>query len=96
MGACTFRRVGYGKTAQEAFCSAVQDANMEVGHQDGYSGDINSKHGFIVLDIPEGVNLRDFIYDMEDDHDEIRSKWGPAGCIKMEEGKYIFFGYAPS
>jgi hypothetical protein len=32
---------------------------------------------------------------MDLDDDRISDKWGPAGCIELEPGRYLFFGYAP-
>ncbi len=43
MGRCTFRDTGYGMTEGEALKDAVQSANDEYGHQEGYSGHINSR-----------------------------------------------------
>jgi len=42
MGAINFERTSYGKTLREAYEKAYEDATEEVGHQEGYSGDINS------------------------------------------------------
>ena len=42
MGAINFDRASYGKTLKEAYERACEDATNEVGHQEGYSGDINS------------------------------------------------------
>jgi len=33
-------------------------------------------------------------YLIEIDDDRIANKWGPAGCFKYEEGKFLFFGFA--
>lgn len=46
MGSCTVIRIGFGKTADEAFKAVQAEAEVINGHQDGYSGDINSVHGF--------------------------------------------------
>jgi hypothetical protein len=57
MGASQFYRTSYGKDAQEAFNNASQDALYEKGHQGGYSGDLNSKDGFVLELPPAGVEL---------------------------------------
>jgi hypothetical protein len=43
MGRQDYSRTAYGMTEREALNSAIEDADMEVGHQEGYSGDINSR-----------------------------------------------------
>lgn len=45
MGRQRFHTVGCGMTQQEAFNNAVENANEEHGHQEGYSGAINSYDG---------------------------------------------------
>lgn len=44
MGASQFRTVGRGQTIREAYNEAVEAAREEYGHQEGYSGEINSTH----------------------------------------------------
>jgi len=46
MGACQFKTRSYGKTADEAYRNACNDAEEEYGHQDGYNGTISTTHGF--------------------------------------------------
>ena len=46
MGSQTFRNYSRGKDVKEAYNRAVQDAEKEYGHQEGYSGHINSSAGF--------------------------------------------------
>jgi hypothetical protein len=46
MGANWFRTYGMGNSVRDAYNSAVEDANYEHGHQEGYSGEINSSAGF--------------------------------------------------
>jgi len=45
MGAHEFMTVGYGKTKSEAYRGACWEAQAENGHQDGYSGDIQTTSG---------------------------------------------------
>ena len=56
MGATSFERRGFGKTIKEAFVMAKEEATDELGHQDGYSGDLNSKHTWEQVLVPKGVN----------------------------------------
>ena len=46
MGAQSFTVRSRGKSAEEAYRRAVEDANDEYGHQQGYSGAINATPGF--------------------------------------------------
>jgi len=45
MGANWFTSQSRGKSVQEAYVRAVERAEDEYGHQDGYSGEINSSAG---------------------------------------------------
>lgn len=50
MGACEFSDIVVIKgTVREAYNDAVEEANAYNGHQDGYSGDIQTTHGFRTL-----------------------------------------------
>lgn len=46
MGSQSFQTYSRGKSAREAYDRAVDYANDEYGHQQGYSGQINSSAGF--------------------------------------------------
>ncbi len=46
MGACQFKVRYSGKTADEAYRNACDDAEEEYGSQDGYNGTISTTHGF--------------------------------------------------
>jgi len=46
MGANQFITTSHGSTMQQAFKRAVEDAEEEYGHQEGYSGQINCHHSF--------------------------------------------------
>jgi len=46
MGTHTYTTVGYGKTGAEAFQALQEEAEAEHGHEDGYSGYINSCHDY--------------------------------------------------
>ena len=56
MGACDFYTEATGKTATEAYRNACQEAAARNGHQDGYSGDIQTSCGFQHFELPKGVN----------------------------------------
>ena len=96
MGACDFETVGYGKTASEAFRNAVEDAQYQHGHG-GYSGTIAEKHSFKEVSVPADKDYNDVVNELMDDDDSfVQDKWGDAGCVKIEDGKYKFFGWASS
>ena len=46
MGACQFKARYGGKTAEEAYKNACEEAELEYGSQDGYNGTISTTHGF--------------------------------------------------
>lgn len=55
MGATNFSIFGFGKTIKEAFANTKEQLDEEIGHQDGYSGQLNSKHTWREVPVPEGV-----------------------------------------
>lgn len=96
MGACEFFCTGRGKSAKEAFRDARDNALYESGHG-GYTGTIAEKHEFTVISVPDGMSAREYAnHLLENDDERVSDKWGPAGCVKVEEGKYLFFGWASS
>lgn len=46
MGSQVFKNYSRGRDVREAYNNAVQDAEEQYGHQEGYSGEINSSAGF--------------------------------------------------
>ena len=54
MGATIFQNIETGKTAQEAFDKAVEEAHWMHGHG-GYSGTIAEKHEFTEFPRPKGM-----------------------------------------
>jgi len=84
MGSQTFRTYSRGKSATEAYKNAVDDANYEYGHQEGYSGEINATPGF--RDVTKTFKasklpLEKFI----DQRLDKLSKYDGAECICIEE-----------
>ena len=90
MGSCEFQAIGFGNTAQEAYNDALEEARSINGHQDGYSADIQTTHGFTMVNLEEGETVADKVSETIDDFE----KWGPCGCIELEPGKYLFYGWA--
>lgn len=107
MGAQTFLVIEEGHNERAAFIEAVQKAQWEHGHG-GYTGTIAEKHEFKVIvpdDAPalfESDKARTRWYIdrakryIADDDPRVSNKWGPAGCMVIEYGTYLFFGWASS
>lgn len=96
MGAADFVCRSKGRTAAAAFQRAREKATWEYGHG-GYTGTIAEKHDFIIIPCPAGVKPEDRAQELLDNEDtRIEDKWGPAGCIKIRHGEYLFFGFASS
>jgi hypothetical protein len=86
MGSQSFTVNSRGKSAKEAYQNAVDDAEAEYGHQQGYSGAINATPGF--RDVTkqfkaEGLPLYNYI---EKRLEEL-TKFQGAECICLEEPK---------
>lgn len=96
MGAEQFTHSARGKTAKEAFENARKEALHDYGHS-GYSGTIAEKNSFIEIPLPLGYEVGEYIDKLFETNDRrIDDKWGPAGCIKVKDGLYSFFGWASS
>ena len=104
MGAEDFSDVARGKDAQEAFRSAVEEAQYEYGHG-GYTGSIAEKHGFIMVarEPLASEEARKLKSRMEEEDDRYNDKWGPACCVELLEESPVkgsrlfwFFGIASS
>ncbi len=94
MGATTFAVRSKGKTAQEAFGAAIQEATWESGHA-GYTGTIAEKSSFVMIAVPAGRKPGEYADSLIDDGDaRIDDKWGPAGCVQLAAGEWLFFGWA--
>ena len=96
MGAQQFVVIENGTSATDAFRRAVEHAKWENGGG-GYSGTIAEKTSFVRIACPEGVDPVEHARALLDADDErVDDKWGPAGCIEVGDGKYVFFGWASS
>jgi len=96
MGAEQFFHTANGSTPQKAFRAAVEEAAYDHGHA-GYTGTIAEKNSFVEIPLPEGKKPLDYAEELlEESDDRIDDKWGPAGCIRVKDGVYLFFGWASS
>lgn len=96
MGASNFHNSRFGTNPEEVFRQVVNSVSCDCSDDDeGYSGTIIEKPGFVMLTKPEGKNLKEFINEQTD----LNDKWEPAFCVEEKVGdkiKYHFFGMAPS
>ena len=86
MGAQSFETRSRGKSALHAYKRAVHDANEEYGHQQGYSGAINSSAGYRDVTAKfkaSGKSLDKYISERID----ALSKFDGAECICIREPK---------
>lgn len=98
MGAEDFVDYAEGATAEEAFRRMKDAKAWEFGHG-GYSGTIAEKHSFVMLSarpLPRQEATALAWQLIEDDDERIADKWGPAGCVPVDGGGFLFFGYASS
>jgi hypothetical protein len=97
MGADEFFTMSEAGTAKEAFQKAVDEARLEYG-RGGYTGTIAEKSSFKMVNVPEGVPPVEYAQGMLSDYSnkEVQDKWGPALCVKVNTGQYLFFGVASS
>ena len=108
MGACTFQTYSHGKSADEAYRNAKEEANLYNGHREGYSGDIQTTSGYSGPVTIGRKNIDKYIVENEDRF----QKYGNCGCIELlgtrmtkkkaqlgQKGKrgvriFCFFGWA--
>ena len=89
MGATQFKVRYTGKTADEAYRNACDDAEQEYGSQDGYNGTISTTHGF--RDETEAYNRSKFndvsayIYNRFDSHG-MNKRDCSAICVRQPVG----------
>lgn len=97
MGAESFSQKAQGRTAREAFNSAVEEAQYDHGHS-GYSGTIAEKDSYkMCAPTPEGMTPEEWADTLTSREDHFSDdKWGPAACIDCGDYTYLFFGWASS
>ena len=86
-----------GRNAREAFNVAVYEARKLNG-KSGKTGTIAEKPDFVMINEIAGVNFeegKNYANRLLDKHDKrIAAETAPAGCIRIDTGEFIFFGYA--
>lgn len=98
MGAYDFIAAEPGTGVEQAFINAKEEATWEFGHG-GYTGTIAEKGDFVlVVDNPMSPAAAEQYaqYLLESDDERIRDKRGPAGAIPVDDGTWLFVGYAAS
>lgn len=97
MGSVNFDVVGHGKTAKTAFNQARKEALHYHGHG-GYTGTIAEKDTFKEVKLsPEVIADKKLFWAKINellDSEDFEDKWGPAGCVKIADGEFFFFGWA--
>jgi len=58
MGACDYQTTSHGKTPADAYRNACDEARDINGHQEGYSGDIQTSSGYREYALPKGINAQ--------------------------------------
>ena len=86
MGSQAFTTYSRGKNVRDAYNRAVEQAEAEYGHQDGYSGQINSSAGFSDItrefkNYKKSVSIEQFI----DEQLDKLSKFDGARAICIQE-----------
>lgn len=84
MGSQSFTTYSRGKDVRDAYNRAVEDAEDEYGHQEGYSGQINSSHGFRDI-TSEFKNSKKSMNQFIDEQMDKLSKHDGARAICIEE-----------
>jgi hypothetical protein len=84
MGATNFETTAFGKTVEEAYIHACDEASFEHGHQDGYSGDIQTTRGFILITPKPRRQTWQVVEEYLDLMDGPVQKWGQCGAIILK------------
>ena len=94
MGATTFFTIQAGSTAKEAFAAARERALHEHGHG-GCTGTIAEKDSFLLVD-PQVSPRAEALARVQKLvlEDRFQDTADPAGCISVEGGRFLFFGWA--
>lgn len=108
MGAITFGLESTGATAKAAFIAARRTARIDMqndydwddedeDYDDGYSGTIWEKTSFEMYTVnADYYTDRKAFYEAVNAIEMQLNKYDPAGCIKIGENVYYFFGWAAS
>lgn len=84
MGSQSFTSYSRGKDAKDAYKRAVEEAEYEYGHQEGYSGAINSTAGFSDI-TKEFKNSKKSLSQFIDEQMDKLTKFQGARAICIEE-----------
>lgn len=93
-GGTDFATFAQGSSAQEAFNNARAEAKQMYG-DDGYTGSIAEKDSFEMASRTPMTEeeAKEFIWG-GNGFGKFDDKWGPAGCIELDTGGFVFFGIA--
>jgi hypothetical protein len=86
-GGQTFEDLVWIPDVKRAFREAVDEAERMWGHQEGYSGHINMKHDYKVVE-REPMTVQE-AYDYADRYMDRTDKWGPAHAVPVCRGEVV-------
>ena len=110
MGATNFETISFGKTVEEAYIHACNEATWEHGY-DAYNGTISTTQGFVEITPKPRRNTQEVVTEYSEIMEGIIEKWGKCGALILkgnEAKKYreshnlvgkrglvvLFFGWA--
>jgi hypothetical protein len=83
-----------GTLKRRSFRTARENA-LEEYDDEGYTGSIAEKESFVMIPLPLGEDAEAYARRICRERDpRVRDKRGPAGCIEVQVGEYLFFGWA--
>ena len=98
MGAEAFTHISHTESGKvdDAFRAAQDQARYDHGHS-GYTGTIAEKGEWTIvqgskLALDKAIGLAEKLLDEDDPR--VTDKWGPAGAIPIDDGGWLFFGWA--
>lgn len=80
-----------GENAGDAFRTGTRVSRSANGPG---SGSLCDKSGFSIVQIQGSIISDDEIWS-HSLPSEIFDAWGPAGCVELGGGNFLFFGYSP-
>lgn len=82
------------KSVNEAHRIANEEAKDRNGHREGYSGDIQTTHGFVIVAPKDGESIDAMIDRIMDDPGSTGiEKWKKAGAVQTAPDEWMFFGW---
>lgn len=98
MGARDFSSFADGATPSKAFEAAKAEARVKYGER--YTGSVAEKGSFKTVPTPPAIagdeqEVLRHAFSLIAEDDDLDDKYGPAGCMQVRPGRWLFFGMAP-